>query len=329
MQMNRRDTVLALAALGLTPLATHAQQAGRIYRIGYLSTPTRKSVERVLESFLAALRKLGWVDGKNLLIEYRWADGNIERLPALAAELVKLKVDLIVAPAATAVQAATKATSSIPIVMIFPADPVAAGFVASLRQPGGNVTGTAGSAGLEIFGKQLQLLKEIVPHISRVTFLWDAASTDAPIHLKELESAGRVLRLQVHSLKVRGPEDFESAFAGMVRDKTEALLVSRDAMFLVNRKKLGELAVKNRLPTMFNHSESVEDGGLAAYAVNMAGFIGQAARYVDKILKGAKPADLPVEQPTTFELIINLKTATALGIRIPDTILLRADRVIE
>ena len=327
--MNRRDTVVALAALGLAPLATHAQQTGRIYRIGYLSTPTRKSVERALESFLSALRKLGWVEGKNLLIEYRWADGNIERLPALATELVGLKVELIVAPAVAAVRAAKNATSSIPIVMIFPNDPVASGLVASLRRPGGNVTGTAGSAGNEILGKQLQLLKEIVPRSSSVTFLWNAASTESQLHLKELEVAGRALRIEIRSLKVRGPEDFESAFAAMARDKAEALLVSSDALFLINRKKLGELTAKSRLPTMWNYSESVEDGGLAAYAVNMSGFIGQAANYVDKILKGAKPADLPVEQPTIFEFVINMKTAKALGLKIPETILLRADRVIE
>ena len=327
--MKRRDSVLALAALGLAPLATHAQQAGRIYRIGYLSTPTRKSVERVLDSFLAALRKLGWVEGKNLLIEYRWAEGNIERLPALAAELVQLKVDLIVAPAGTAALAAKKATSSIPIVMIFPIDPVATGLVASLRRPGGNVTGTASSAGLEIIGKQLQLLKEIAPRMSRVAFIWDAANTDSPLILKDLESAGRALRIQVQSLKVRGPEEFEAAFVSMARDKAEAILFSRDNLFLVNRKTLAELAVKGRLPTMWNYLEPVEEGGLAAYAVNMPGFVGQAANYVDKILKGAKPADLPVEQPTTFEFVVNMKTAKALGIKIPETILLRADRVIE
>ena len=327
--MNRRDTVVALAALGLAPLATHAQQAGRIYRIGYLSAPTRKSVERALESFLAALRKHGWVEGKNLLIEYRWAEGNIDRLPALAAELVALKVALIVAPAETAVRAAKNATGSIPIVMIFPNDPVASGLVASLRRPGGNITGTAGAAGNAILGKQLQLLKEIAPHSFRVAFLWNVANTETQLHLKELEIAGRALHIEVQSLKVRGPEEFEGAFAAMARDKAEALLVSRDSMFLVNRRKLAELAVKNHLPTMWNYSESVEDGGLAAYAVNMSAFIGQAANYVDKILKGAKPADLPVEQPTTFEFIVNLKTAKALGIRIPDTILLRADRVIE
>jgi putative ABC transport system substrate-binding protein len=327
--MNRRNAVFALAAGGLMPLSAHAQPAGRIYRIGYLSTPTRKSVERVLESFLTALRNLGWVEGKNLLIEYRWAEGNVERLPALAAELVGLKVDLIVAPAATAVLAAKNATGSIPIVMIFPADPVASALVASMRRPGGNVTGTAGSAGLEFLGKQLQLMKEIMPRISRVAYLWVAANPDSQLHLKELEAAARSLRIQVQSLKARGPEDFENAFTTMARDKAEALLVSRDAVFLVNRKRIADLAVKYRLPTMFNHSESVEDGGLAAYAVNMSAFVGQAARYVDKILKGAKPADLPVEQPTTFELIINAKTAKAIGIRIPEAVLLRADRIIE
>jgi putative ABC transport system substrate-binding protein len=327
--MNRRDAVFALTAAGLAPLLAHAQPAGKVFRIGYLSAPTRKSVERVLESFLAALRSLGWVEGKNLQIEYRWAEGNVERLPALAAELVALKVDLIVAPAATAALAAKNATGSIPIVMIFPADPVASGLVASIRRPGGNVTGTSGSTGLEFLGKQLQLMKEMVPRISRAAFLWVAANPDSQLHWKELQAAAGSLRIPIQSLTVRGPEDFAGAFAAMARDKVDAALLSRDAVFLVNRKRMADLAIKSRMPTMFNHSESVEDGGLAAYAVNMSAFIGQAARYVDKILKGAKPADLPVEQPTTFELIVNKKTASALGIKIPDAVLLRADRIIE
>jgi putative ABC transport system substrate-binding protein len=327
--MNRRNAVFALTALGITPLSTRAQPAGKVYRIGYLSAPTRKSVERAFESFLTALRNLGWVEGKNLLIEYRWADGNLERLPALAAELVALKVELIVAPASIAALAAKNATSSIPIVMIFPNDPVTSGLVASLRRPGGNVTGTAGAAGQEILGKQLQLLKEIVPQTSRVTFLWDAANPDSELYLKTLESAARALHMRLQSLKVRSPEEFEGALASVARDKVDAMLISGEALFLVNRKRLAELAVKYRLPIMCNFRESVEDGGLAAYAVNMSDFIGQAARYIDKILKGAKPADLPVEQPTTFELVVNKKTAAALGIKIPGAVLLRADRVIE
>lgn len=327
--MNRRDAVFALTAAGLAPRLAHAQPAGRIYRIGYLSAPTRKSVERVLESFLAALRTLGWIEGKNLQIEYRWAEGNVERLPALAAELVALKVDLIVAPAATAALAAKNATSSIPIVMIFPADPVASGLVASIRRPGGNVTGTSGSTGMEFLGKQLQFMKEMVPRVSRVAFLWVASNPDSQLHWKELQAAAGSLRLQIQSMTLKGPEEFEGAFAAMALDKVDAVLLSRDAVFLVNRKRMADLAIKARMPTMFNHSESVEDGGLAAYAVNMSAFIGQAARYVDKILKGAKPADLPVEQPTTFELIVNKKTASALGLKIPDAVLLRADRIIE
>ena len=190
--MNRRKAVCTLAALGMAVPAAWAQPAGKVYRIGYLSTPTRKSVERIVDSFLLALRNLGWVEGKNLLIEYRWADGNVERLPALAADLVRLKADLIVAPAVTAVRAAKNATTSIPIVMIFPNDPVASGFVASLRQPGGNITGTVGSAGLEIVGKQLQLLQEIDPRISRVTFLWDPTDADSAAYWQGLKE-GRLL----------------------------------------------------------------------------------------------------------------------------------------
>jgi putative ABC transport system substrate-binding protein len=330
--MNRRSAGLALLlglAFGATPLAAEAQQAGKVYRIGYLSAPTRQSVERALEEFLRTLRELGWVEGKNLIIEYRWAEGKVERLPGLAADLVQRKVDLIVAPAGSAALAAKNATSSIPIVMMFPSDPVDLGLVASLNRPGANVTGTSFTLGPEIFGKQLQILKETVPHASRLAVLWNPAEPGSARQMREVEAAARSLGVRLQILEARGPEEFDSAFAAMARERAEALLVARDTTFLVHRTRLAELALKGRLPTMYNLREMVEAGGLMAYGVNMTDFIGRAAAYVDKILRGAKPADLPVEQPTKFELVINLKAAKALGITVPQSLLLRADEVIQ
>jgi len=309
------------------PLAAEAQQAGKVYRIGYLSAPTRESVEHVLQVFLRALRELGWVEGQNLIIEYRWAEGKIERLPALAAELVQRKVDVIVAPAASAVWAAKNATSSIPIVMIFPVDPVETKLVASLARPGGNVTGTTLTPTSEIFGKQLELLKEAIPHASRVAILSNPADLGSPRSLKEVEAAARSLRVQLQRLDARGPEEFDSAFAAMARERADGLMVLGN--FISHRTRLAGLAAKHRLPTMYAQGEYVAAGGLMAYGVKMADFVGRAAVYVDKILKGAKPADLPVEQPTKFELVINLKTAKALGLTIPQSLLGRADAVIQ
>src|SRR5438105_5887750 len=333
--MNRRDFVLAVVArlaLGVAaaPLAAEAQQAGKVYRIGYLSTPTRESVEHGLQAFLRKLRELGFVEGHNLIIEYRWAEGNVERLPDLAAELVRRNVDVIVAPAGSAALAAKSATSSIPIVMIFPSDPVEIGLVASLRRPGGNITGTTFTPGPEIFGKQLQILKEAIPHASRVAILSNPADPlSFALQMKEVEATARSLRIPLQHVEAKGPEDFDSAFAAMARERADALLVGGTSTFLAHRAKLAELALKGRLPTMYSFRENVEAGGLMAYAVNMADFVGRAAVYVDKILRGAKPADLPVEQPTKFELVINLKTAKALGLTIPQSLLLRADEVIQ
>ena len=329
--MNRRNAGLALLALlaaGAAPVSVRAQQAG-VYRVGYLSTPTRESVERGLDAFLRKLRELGWVEGQNLVIEYRWAEGNVERLPDLAAELVRRKVDVIVAPAGSAALAAKNATSSIPIVMIFPSDPVEMGLVASLRRPGGNITGTTFTPGPEIFGRQLQILKETIPRASRVAILSNPADPSFALQVREVEAAARTLHMRLQHVEARGPEQFDSAFAAMARERADALLVNGTSTFLAHRVRLAELAVKNRLPTMYSFRESVEAGGLMAYAVNMAAFVERAAVYVDKILKGAKPADLPVEQPTKFELVINLKTAKALGLTIPQSLLARADEVIQ
>lgn len=326
-----RRTFIGSVVGGLlaAPLVAGAQQGGKVYRIGYLSTPTRESVEHGLGAFLRKLRELGWVDGQNIIIDYRWAEGNVERLPELAADLVRRKVDVIVAPAGSAALAAKNATSSIPIVMIFPSDPVEMGLVASLSRPGGNITGTTFTAGPEIFGKQLQILKETIPYANRVAILSNPSDPSFALQLKDVEATARSLRMRLQHVEARGPEELESAFAAMARERADALLVTGSSTFLAHRTRLAELAMKGRLPTMLSFRESVEAGGLMAYAVNMADFIGRAAVYVDKILKGTKPADLPVEQPTKFELIINLKTAKTLGLTISQTLLLRADEVIR
>ena len=331
--MNRRNAGLALFLglfpLGAAPLVAEAQPAGKVYRVGYLSAPSRESVAPTVEAFLRRLRELGWVEGENLVIEFRWAEGKVERLPDLAAELVRRKVDVIVAPAGSAALAAKNATSSIPIVMIFPRDPVELGLVASLSRPGGNITGTTFTPGPEIFGKQVQILKETVPHVSRVAILSNPADPESARQVTEVEGAARFLGIRPQRVEARGPDEFDSAFAAMARERAEGLLVAGGSTFLVHRTRLAELAVRSKLPTMWSYRETVEAGGLMAYAVNMADFVSRAAEYVDKILKGAKPADLPVERPTKFELIINLKTAKALGITIPPSLLLRADEVIR
>ena len=327
--MSRRNAVFALIALGAMPMFGFPQDRHKIWRIGYLSAPTRSSVEKILQAFLGTLRRLGWVEGQNLIIDFRWAEGKVERLPELAAELVRSKVELIVAPAGSAALAAKNATSSIPIVMIFSSDPVEQGLVASLGRPGGNVTGTTSTPGPEIFGKQLQLLKEAVPRVSRVATLFNPAETGYPLQAKSVEAAARSLQIDLQRIEARGPEEFDRAFSAMARGRAGALLIEGGSTFLVNRVMLAELALKNRLPTMYGFRENVEAGGLMAYAVNMTDFIGHAASYVDKILGGARPADLPEEQPRTYELVINLKTAKALGLTIPKPMLARADDVIQ
>jgi putative ABC transport system substrate-binding protein len=331
--MNRRRAALAMLA-GIAgsrfggPCAA-AQQAGRVYRIGYLSTPNRASVARGVDAFVEALARLGWVEGRNIRIEYRWAEGDIDRLPELAAELVRLNVDVIVAPAGSAALAAKAATASIPVVMIFAADPVAMGLVSSLQHPGGNVTGTTFAPGRDIFGKQLQLLKEAIPRASRIAFLWNPADASSAFQRTAVESASTSLRVPLERVEARGPEDFERTFVAMAKAHADALLVGATSTYLVHQSRLAELALKARLPTMLSYREGVEAGGLMAYAVNMANFVGRSAAYIDKVLKGARPADLPIEQPTKFELVINLRTAKALGVALAPSLLQRADEVIQ
>jgi putative ABC transport system substrate-binding protein len=329
--ITRRAFIASLAGGLLTaPLAAEAQQAGKIYRVGYMSVVSRQSAEPLMLIFLRALRDLGWIEGRNLLVEWRWADGKVERLSGFAAELAKLNVDLIVAPQSDSALAAKRATRTIPIVHVVAGDPVADGLVTSLARPGGNVTGLTVTPSPEIVGKRLELLKTATG-ASRVAVLWNPARhyPYVELALREVNAAARVLGVQLQVLEARGPDQFEPAFAAMVRGQADALLTFEDSMFWLHRRRLAELEAKHRLPTMHDLREFVEAGSLMAYGPDLADLFRRAAIYVDKILKGTKPADLPVEQPTKFDFLINLKTAKTLGLTIPPSLLLRADQIIE
>ena len=311
----------------VVPLAAVGQQAGKIPRIGWLSARPSAS-DPFLPAFQEGLRALGWVEGQNIALEYRWAEGQYERFPGLAAELGRLPVDVIVAMITPAALAAQHTTTTIPIVMVAVHDPVGSGLVASLARPGGNVTGLS-LLSPPLVGKQLQFLREVVPTVSRVAVLWNLASPGNVLMVREAEEAARALGVQLHLVGARGPEEFDSAFAAITSAGAGALLVLGDAMFSVHRTRLAALAAQSRLPAMYAGRLVVEAGGLIGYGPSILANYRRAATYVDKILKGAKPADLPVEQPTTFELVINLKTAKALGITMPPSLLLLADEVIQ
>jgi ABC-type uncharacterized transport system substrate-binding protein len=315
--------IILTLSLTRAPLAAEAQQAGKVARIGVLVATSAASASPRIEIFRKALREHGYVEGKNIAFEYRYAEGKLDRLPELAAELVGLKVDVIVTASASAVQVAKKATSTIPIVFYALADPVATGLVESLARPGQNITGLS-IQGPELDGKRLELLKEAVPKTGRVAVLFGPAYPR-----KETEIAAQALGIQIISLPVRGLGDFEPAFETARKGNADALLTSPHPLINTVRERIVEFAAKNRLPAMYGGPEFVDAGGLMSYAPSYTDLIRRAATYVDKILKGAKPADLPVEQPTKFELVINLKTAKALGLSIPQTLLLRADQVIE
>jgi putative ABC transport system substrate-binding protein len=317
--------ILLLAA----SLAAEAQQPGKIYRVGYLSASSPATQEPLNQAFLQGLTGLGWIEGQNLIVEPRWAEGKNERLPALAAELVQHKVDVIVAVAEPAALAAKNATTNVPIVMFLVGDPVGAHLVASLARPGGNVTGMTFTPTLELLGKRLALLKEAVPHASRVAILSNPANPSHVRELKEVDAAARPLRLQLYRFDARSPEEFDHVFAAMARERANGLLVLVDSMFTIHRMRLAELAATYHLPTMQGIREYVVAGGLMAYGVNVTDYAKGAAFYVDRILKGARPADLPIEQPSKLELVINLKTARTLGLTTPAALLLRADQVIE
>jgi putative ABC transport system substrate-binding protein len=321
----------ALCALLFTLCSSAAaQQPARVPRIGYLSTAgDARSNAPQLELFRQGLRDLGYVEGNNIFIEYRSLEGSLERLQSVLAELVQLKVDVLYVASLTGIRAAKQATKTIPIVMMTTADPVATGLIASLARPGGNVTGLT-LLTRELTGKQLELLKEVVPTASRVGFLLDADSKPASARFKEYEASGRALKMTLQSLPVRRQNpDFEAAFQPTEKGRASALIIVRSSLFSDNRKQIVDLAIKHRLPSINEVSENVEAGGLMSYSANTADSYRRAAFYVDRILKGAKPAELPVEQPSKFELVINLKTAKQIGLAIPPNVLARADRVIK
>jgi len=305
-----------------------AQQAPKVSRIGFLTAISAASMSARMEAFRKGLHELGYVEGKNILIEYRYAEGKLDRLPAFAAELVRLKVDVIVTAGASGTGPAKEATTTIPIVMAQDGDPVATGVVASLARPGGNITGLSTLApGLS--GKRLELLKQIVPKLSRVAVFGTSTQPNYAQLLNEVELVAKAFGMKLQNLDLLDPKDIETAFRAAGKERAGAVLVLASPLSLSQRPQILDLAVKSRLPVIFPQSEYVEDGGLMSYAPNYADLFRRAATYVDKILKGAKPADLPVEQPTKFEFIINLKAAKQIGLTIPPNVLARADRVIR
>jgi len=320
--------LVSLLGILAVPLAIYAQGARDVRKIGYLVlSPLADPPSAERQAFLEALRDLGYVVGQNLIIEYRAAAWNRELLPGLAAELVELKVDvMVVVPGAT--DAARDATKTIPIVVPAANDPAESGLVASLARPGANITGTAVSW-IDLAGKRLQLIKEAFPNASRVAVLWSPLYEAATLQWEETQATARALGVTVQSLEVRNPRDFPGAFSAMTRKRPDAVLTFISPLTTAYRPIIVEYATKNRLPTMFAGREAVEAGGLMSYAPNVSDTFRRAAIYVDKILKGAKPAELPVEQPTKFELVINMKTAKALGLTIPQSVLGRADQIIE
>jgi putative ABC transport system substrate-binding protein len=322
-----RRAFLGIFGLLAAPTAGAAQPAGRVYRIGYLANDSAET--RYVEAFRDGLRELGWVEGQNIAIEYRFAEGQHDRLPALAADLVRLNVDVIAAGPTPPAVAARNATRTIPIVMLGTAEPVELGLVASLARPGGNVTGLSWSVSLEIIGKQLELLREAVPRSRLVAILWNPANPAHALALKDVKAAAGSLGVRLHLVEARELGQFERAFAAMAKARVDALLVVADGLYTHHRARLAELAGKHRLPSMHGLRQHVEAGELISYGPELVATRRQAAFFVDKILRGAKPADLPVERPKKFELAINLKTAKALGLTIPPSLLQRADQVIE
>jgi len=318
---------LALGCLGVAPLAPEAQPPTHVHRIGVLleTTPGR---DPYVGPFLEGMRTLGYVEGQHFVLEYRGAEGQYERLSDLAAELVRLKVEVIVTYGTPPSVAAKHATTTIPIVMMSVGDPVGSGLVASLARPGGNVTGLA-TLSPELIGKQLEFLKDLLPTVSRVAILWNPTNPNHALLVQEADRAAQELGVQLYRVEARGPDAFDSAFAAMIRAHAGALLAVPDALFFQHRSRLAELAATHRLPMMFNSRPFVEAGGLLCYGPSFPDIGRRAAAYVDKILKGTKPGELPVEQPTKFELIINLKTAQALGLTFPPAILLQATEVIR
>jgi putative tryptophan/tyrosine transport system substrate-binding protein len=321
-------SILFVATLLTVGVIAQAQQPTKVPRIGYLSGASLSAISGRIEAFRQGLRELGYVEGKNIIIEWRWAEGKPDRLPDLAVELVRLKVDLIISAGPAVTRPAKEATNTIPIVMAQDNDPVGNGFIASLARPGGNITGLATLAP-ELSGKQLELLKEIIPRLSRVAVLGTSTEPGNAQTLREIELAAAALKMKIQSLDLLGPTDFETAFKAAKKGRAEAALVLVSTVFNSHRTEVIELAVKSQLPAIFYSAEYAELGGLMAYGPSYTDLYRRLATYVDKILKGAKPADLPVEQPSKFEFVINLKTAKQIGLTIPPNVLVRADKVFK
>jgi putative ABC transport system substrate-binding protein len=320
--------IIAIAVtFAMCGAAVEAQQPAKIPRLGYLMALSPDQSPD-LKAFRQGLATLGYVEGKNIVIEYRYAEGKLDRLPDLAAELVALKVDIIVALNPPSARAAKNATTTIPIVMRSTDDPVTTGLVASLARPGGNITGLTSMA-TDLIGKRLEILKEAVLRSSRVAVLRNPTAADAALKWHEAETAGRALKLKLHSVEVSAPNDFESAFKAAIKNRAQALIVLRNPLIVNNRTKIAELATKSRLPAIYDDHEFVDAGGLMSYGTDLADLNRRAAVFVDKILKGTKPADLPVERPMKFEFIVNLKAAKQIGLTIEPNVLVRADKVIR
>ncbi len=324
----RRAFLGTLAGGVLVPLSASAQQAGKVWRIGWLHGAARTPDGAPPPALRQALQDLGYVEGKNATYFGRWAEAKRDRLPGLAAELVGLKVDVIVTRGGPAAEAARQATTTIPIVISGAGDAVGTGLISSLAHPGGNITGITDQAA-ELSAKRLELLKDAVPKASRIAVLWNADDLAMTLRYREVERAARILHVAVQPLGVREPEDFDTAFAAMTRNRPDAFFLVTDALTTLNRKRIIDFAAAHRIPAMYEFDFLVRDGGLMSYGWDLDDNLRRAAVYVDKILKGAKPGDLPVEQPTRYYLLINLKTAKALGLTIPPSVLLRADEVIQ
>jgi putative tryptophan/tyrosine transport system substrate-binding protein len=328
--MRRREFITLIGGAAALPLAAHAQQpAGRVYRVGYLALGSREQQLGLINAFVEGLRSVGYRVGENVVIEYRFADGETERVPALAAELVRLGVDVIAAGNTANTVAAMKATTTIPIVMANSVDPIGAGLVATLARPGGNVTGLTQDTGEELNGKRIELLKEILPNISRAGILWNPDFAANRNRLTWMREVTRPLGLTLVSAEVRGLEALEQAFATMVAERAQAFVVFADPLLFNYRSQIGVMALRDRLPAISGAREFAEAGLLLTYGTNIQVLFHRVAVFIDKIFKGAKPGDLPIEQPTKFELVVNLKTARALGVEVPTPLLLRADEVIE
>jgi putative tryptophan/tyrosine transport system substrate-binding protein len=329
--MQRREFITLLGGTAATwPLAGHAQQpGGRVYRLGYLTIASREQSLHLIRALEEGLRSVGYRIGENIIIEFRFAEGEMERLPALAADLVRLGVDIIVTGVNPNTVAAMRATTTIPIVMTNSINPVGTGLVASLARPGGNVTGFSADAGDEIFGKRLELLSDALPNLSRIGFLWNPNVEANLARLKSTQESASVLGLTPVSVEARGPDALEQAFATMVRERAQAIVVFSDGMLFNYRAQIAGMALRNRLPGASTQREYADAGLFLTYGVDFRDLFRRSAGFVDKILKGAKPADLPVEQPTKFELVINLKTAKTLDVIVPASLLARADEVID